>query len=99
MSIHEIQAERAAQLDRWDHAADDTWSIGEWAALVSHFATRHVVGDLPMVDLRTIRADMVKVGAVALACIEAIDRKLRIANESPDSRTRPSRQGVCRASE
>ena len=75
MSTQEIQAERDAQLARWDHAADDVWSIGEWAALVCHFATRHVVGDLPYIELKTFRADMVKVGALALACIEAIDRK------------------------
>jgi hypothetical protein len=75
MSTQEIQAERDAQLTRWGHDADDAWSIGEWAALVSHFATRHVVGDLPTIELKTFRADMVKVGALALACIEAIDRK------------------------
>lgn len=74
-ALQEIQAERAAQLTRWDHEQDDAWSIGEWAALVCHFATRHVVGDLPAVELKTFRSDMVKVGALALACIEAIDRK------------------------
>ena len=75
MSTQEIQAERDAQLARWDNSADDTWSIGEWAALVCHYATRHVVSDLHAVALKTFRADMVKVGALALACIEAIDRK------------------------
>jgi len=75
MSTREIQAERDAQLARWDHAADDTWSIGEWAALVSHYATRNVINDLRHIELKAFRADMVKVGAIALACIEAIDRK------------------------
>lgn len=75
MSTQEIQAERDAQLTRWGHAEDDAWSLGEWAALVSHYATRHVVNDLRAVELKAFRADMVKVGALALACIEAIDRK------------------------
>jgi hypothetical protein len=75
MSTQEIQAERDAQLARWGHDADDVWSLGEWAALVSHYATRHVVNDLRAVELKVFRADMVKVGALALACIEAIDRK------------------------
>ncbi len=75
MSTQEIQAARDAQLARWDHAVDDTWSLGEWAALISGYATRHIVGDLAAIELKTFRADMVKVGALALACIEAIDRK------------------------
>lgn len=75
MTTKEIQAERDSQLARWGHAEDDAWSLGEWAALVSHYATRHVVNDLRAVDLKAFRADMVKVGALALACIEAIDRK------------------------
>lgn len=54
---------------------DDKWSLGEWAALVSSYATRHAVGDLHAIDASAVRADMVKVGALALACIEAIDRK------------------------
>ena len=76
MSTQEIQVERDAQKTRWGTAEDDAWSLGEWAALVSHYATRHVVNDLRHVELSAFRADMVKVGALALACIEAIDRKV-----------------------
>lgn len=75
MSIQEIKAERAAQLAKWGHANDDAHSLGEWAALVSHYATRHIAGDLRAIDVEAFRADMVKVGALALACIEAIDWK------------------------
>lgn len=74
MSIQEIQAERAAQLAKWGHVADDAWTFGEWAALVGHYATRQVVGDMHAIDAAKFRADMVKVGALALACIESIDR-------------------------
>lgn len=72
----EIKNERAAQLAKWGIATDDKWSAGEWAALVAHYASRHVVGDLRAINLALFRADMVKVGALALACIEAIDRKV-----------------------
>lgn len=76
MSMQEIQAERDAQRAKWGSAKDDQWTPGEWAALVSHYATRTVFGDLRGVNLEAFRADMVKVGALALACIEAIDRKV-----------------------
>lgn len=76
MSTKEIQAERDAQLVKWGHAADDMWSLGEWAALLSHYATRSAVGDLHAIDRAKFRADVVKVGALAVACIEAIDRKV-----------------------
>ncbi len=75
MSIAEIQNERDAQRVKWGESADDLYTAGEWAALVSHYATRQVVGDLRGVNLTKLRADMVKVGALALACIESLDRK------------------------
>ncbi len=75
MSAQEIQNEREAQLEKWGSVKDDAWSPGEWAALVSHYATRHVFNDLHKIDLAAFRADMVKVGALAVACIEALDRK------------------------
>lgn len=75
MSIQEIQQERTNQLNKWGHSTDDKWSLGEWAALLAHYATRHAVGDLHAIDQAALRADAVKVGALALAVIEAIDRK------------------------
>lgn len=75
MSIQDIQAERDAQRAKWGNASDDKWNFCEWAALVTHYATRQAVGDLHVIDSAAVRADMVKVGALALACIEAIDRK------------------------
>lgn len=72
--IKEIADERAAQIVKWG-AADDAWSLGEWAGLIAHYATRQTAGDLHAIDAAKVRADMVKVGALAVACIEAIDRK------------------------
>lgn len=76
MSTKEIQAERDAQKAKWSTDKDDQWTPGEWAALVGHYATRTVFSDLRGIDLAAFRADMVKVGALALAAIEAIDRKV-----------------------
>jgi hypothetical protein len=76
MSTKEIEYARAAQLSRWGSADDDKWTLGEWAALLSHYATRRAVGDLHSINMAEFRADVVKVGALALACIEAIDRKV-----------------------
>lgn len=73
--IQEIAAERASQTAKWGHAADDGWSPGEWAALLAHYATRQAVGDMHAIDYAKLRADMVKAGALTVACIEAIDRK------------------------
>lgn len=76
MSLQEIQAERTAQQQRFAPADDAQWSPGEWASLISHYATRHVVGDLHAIDLAEFRSDMVKVGALAAAAIQAIDGRV-----------------------
>lgn len=75
MVINEIQAERNAQLSKWGHASDDQWLPAEWSALLAHYATRSAVGDLRTVDILKFRADLVKLGALSVAAIEAIDRK------------------------
>lgn len=76
MSMQEIQAERDAQRAKWGDTNDDKWTPAEWAALLAHYSTRRAVGDLRAIDVAALRHDMVKVGALALACIEAIDRKV-----------------------
>jgi hypothetical protein len=75
MTILEIQVEREAQKARWSAENDQAWTPGEWAALVSHYATRSVSGNLRDIDVLAFRADMVKAAALALGCIEALDRK------------------------
>lgn len=75
MIYDEIKSERAEQVQMFSAADDDRWSPGEWAALVARYATRSINGDLHQIDPAWLRADMVKAAAVAVACIEAIDRK------------------------
>lgn len=71
----EFHIERAAQEARFGDANDDKWSPVDWAALINHYATRQIVGDLHAVDVAKFRADLVKVGALAMAAIQSIERK------------------------
>lgn len=71
----EMHVERTAQQAKWGAENDAKWSAGEWAALISHYATRQAVGDLHAVDLDKFRADLVKVGALAMAAIQALEAK------------------------
>ena len=74
-ALQDVSRERQQQALRWGMANDDEWSLGEWAALVSHYATRSAVGNLRIIDRTRFRSDMVKAGALAVACVEALDRK------------------------
>lgn len=71
----EFHVERTAQEARWGSENDAKWSPGEWAALISHYATRQTVGDLHGIDIAKFRADLVKVGALAMAAIQALEAK------------------------
>lgn len=86
----EIADERAKQVAAFG-TADDALSLGEWAALISHYATRHVAGDLRGINVAKFREDMVKVGALAVAAVDAIDRKAA-SREPPGFQT--AQQGV-----
>lgn len=70
----EMHVERTAQHALFGDANDDKWTPGEWSALICHYATRQAVNDLREVDHAKFRADMVKVGALAMAAIQAIER-------------------------
>jgi hypothetical protein len=74
-ALQDIARERTQQATRFGTSTDDTWSLGEWAALISHYATRCAVGDLKAIDPAQFRKDIVKAGALTVACIEALDRK------------------------
>ena len=71
----EMHIERTAQQAKWGDENDAKWSPGEWAALISHYATRQTVGDMHAIDAAKFRADMVKVGALAMAAIQALEMR------------------------
>jgi hypothetical protein len=72
----EIQAERAHQEQKWGTAFDDRNTPYNWAAYIGQYATRNLIGDPTQVSADKFRADMVKVAALAVAAIEAHDRKM-----------------------
>jgi hypothetical protein len=72
----EFHAERNAQKAKWGDDNDDKLRPGEWASLISHYATRHTFGDFQAIDSDEFRSDMVKVGALAMAAIAAVERKV-----------------------
>lgn len=74
----EFHAERMEQIKRWgdtDGSIDSKWSPGEWCALIAHYATRQAVWELHAMDAAKFRADMVKVGALAMAAIQACEAR------------------------
>lgn len=74
--LAEVKAERAYQDQKWGTTTDDINTPHHWAGYVSQYATRHLIGDpRNPVDLVAFRADMVKVAALAVAAVEALDRK------------------------
>lgn len=72
--FEEIQAERTYQTLKWGTAMDDRNTPYNWAAYIGQYSTRNLVGDPAAVGAAKFRADMVKVAAMAVAAIEAIDR-------------------------
>lgn len=73
--LAEIETEREYQDQKWGHAFDDENTPHEWVAYIAHYAARHLAGNPAGVDVDKFRLDMVKVAALAVAAIEAVDRK------------------------
>lgn len=74
-AFDEILLERERQQLKWGDAFDDKNSPYNWAAYITQYATRHLIGDPAAVSNADFRADMVKVGALAVAAIQAMDRQ------------------------
>lgn len=81
--MKEVYIERMKQSDTWDEKNDDGLTVEQWACLISHYANRHIVGDFSMITWQDIRTDFIKIGAIAMAAVEAIDRKSVITRTSP----------------
>lgn len=72
--LNEVAAEREYQNKRWGTSFDDTNTPSQWMGYVSAYGARNLVG-ASAVDLEKFRVDMIKVAALAVAAVEAIDRK------------------------
>ncbi len=75
----EIMDERAAQVGRWGGAArDDLHSLEGWVALLTRhvgLATAESPGQRDGDTTARFRKQMIRVAAVAVAAVEAIDRR------------------------
>ena len=73
--LKEVMLERIAQEATWDKANDDGLTLEQWVCLLAHYASRQFVGDFAKIETEDARRDFIKVAAVAIAAVEAIDRK------------------------
>jgi len=71
----EIKAERKIQDKRFGTSFDDSNTPYNWAAFIGNYATRNLIGDPSSISIEKFRSDMVKVAALAVAAVEATDRK------------------------
>lgn len=73
--LNEVAVERAYQNQRWGTAIDDVNTPFHWNAYINQYASRNLIGNPnSFTDLEAFRVDMLKVAALAVAAIEAIDR-------------------------
>jgi hypothetical protein len=73
--LKEVRDERDYQDTRWGHDADDTRTPYQWAAFIVQYASRDLTGDPANIDHENFRSSMVKVAALAVAAIEAHERR------------------------
>ena len=88
MIIDEIVAERAYQVGKWGVDADDKINTPmDFVGYIAHHSTRWFSGGFRPYSRETLvayRASMIKVAALAMAAIEAVDKILSGSNERPD---------------
>lgn len=70
-----VMDERQYQINKWGNEFDDKNTPYNWMGYITHYASRNLAGDPNGVDLAKFRTDMIKVAAMAVAAVEAIDRK------------------------
>lgn len=74
--LSEVAAERAYQETRWGTTNDDANTPHQWMGYISAYGSRDLaVGANVPVDAVKFRTDMIKVAAIAVAAVEALDRK------------------------
>lgn len=84
--VQEIIKEREYQNSKWGHEADDTLNTPwMWASYIAQYATKWMAGTfLPIGSAATdnFRTSMIKVGALAVAAVESIDRQRDIKSKA-----------------
>lgn len=73
--FNEIKTEREYQIKKWGNSLDDKNTPYNWSAYISNYATKALTGDPDGLDIIAFRVSMIKVAALAVAALEALDRK------------------------
>lgn len=73
--IDEITAERERQREQWGDAFDDDNAPHDWAAFIMHYTAIGITARLGAARGRPFREAMLKVATLAIAAIEAHDRR------------------------
>ena len=73
--LKEIAAEREKQVAKWGNEFDDANTSQDWAAFIMHYLAVGQTTRLGAAPGRPFRESMVKVATLAIAAIEAHDRK------------------------
>jgi hypothetical protein len=75
--INEIQKERAYQVERWGTETDvEVNSAADFVLYITHYATRWFKNSIPPHGFSPeYREDMVKVATLAMAAVEAYDKR------------------------
>lgn len=84
----ELIQERKYQVSKWGTSADDLVNTPmDFVGYIAHHSTRWFSGGFrpySKATLEEFRVQMVKVGALAIAAIEAVDKILQGTNSRPD---------------
>lgn len=73
--LNEVGREREYQNVKWGTTNDDLNTPYHWSAYIGAYATRNLIGaPTQQRDTEAFRNDMIKVAALAVAAVEAIDR-------------------------
>jgi hypothetical protein len=74
--LERIAVERAYKDRKWGYEIDRLNTPHHWTSYICQYATKNCIGDprLP-VDIEKFKEDMVAVAALAIAALEAIEKK------------------------
>lgn len=73
--LAEVHTEREYQTEKWGTDNDAFNTPFHWNAYINQYASRHLIGTpLDETDPVLFRVDMIKVAALAVAAVEALDR-------------------------
>lgn len=73
--LAEVAKERAYQTQKWGNTFDDGNSQQDWAAFIMHYTAVGITSRLGAAAGRPFRQAMIKVAALAIAAVEAEDRR------------------------